>query len=266
MTTKLASTRCFVGTAIAAAFPATLAFVAIVSVTAGAQPPDIPLPPDDAAQKQILADVKAKALDYEKNLPDFVCTQLSHHSLDLKGTAQWKTLETVSEQLRFVHGVGEYTLVAQNGKKASGSEKRPAGLFSVKEFSDVLHQIFDPQAKVDMAWTQWESVRGHRVHMITFLVKKENSAYTVGKSKGLQTGIAGWVYADSDTNAVLRIAMAATDLPKTFAIQARSLDIYYDFARLGDKIYLLPIKADFHEKQGKTQVWDEVELKDFRKL
>ena len=107
---------------------------------------DIPLPPDEAEQKKIVADVRAKALEYERNLPDYVCTQFSHHNIDLKGTNQWKTLDTVSEQLRVLHGVEEYTLIAQNGKKASGSEKRPADLVSIKEFSDVLRYIFDPEA------------------------------------------------------------------------------------------------------------------------
>ena len=266
MTRKLVLAGWFVGATIAAAFLATsaIAFVAIFSATARAQP-DIPLPPDDATQKQIIADVKAKALDYEKNLPDFTCTQLSHHSLDLKGTAQWKTLETVSETLRFIHHVEEYTLIAQNGKKASGSEKRPAGLISIKEFSDMLHYLFDPAVKIEMAWQQWDSVRGHRVHKLIFGVPKATSLFTVKKSKDLKSGLAGFAYVDSDTNAVLRLEMAATDIPKTNPVQAEAMDIVYDFARIGDKIYLLPFKADLHEKQGKTQVWDEVELKDFRK-
>jgi hypothetical protein len=63
---------------------------------------------------------------------------------------------------------------------------------------------------------------------------------------------------------VLRLEMAATTIPKNYAIQGVAMDIIYDFTRMGDKIYLLPIKADFHEKQGKSVVWDEVEFKDFR--
>jgi hypothetical protein len=226
---------------------------------------DIPLPPDDAEQKKIIADVKTKALEYDRTLTDFVCTQFSHHNIDLKGTNQWKTLDTVSEQLRFVHGAEEYTLIAQNGKKASGSEKRAADLVSIKQFSDVLRYIFDPKAKVAIGWSNWDSVRGHRVHVLAFVVTKDNSVYTVGKSKPISSGLGGWVYADSDTNAVLRVAMAATDIPKTYPIQAVATDIYFDFVRIGDKNYLVPVKADLHEKQGKSQVWDEVELKDFRK-
>ncbi len=272
MTRTLAWARLLAGAAIAAALPITFAIALATgsSISARGQSTqgglaDIPLPPDDAEQKKIVADVKTKALEYERNLTDFVCTQFSHHNVDVKGTNQWKTLDTVSEQLRFVHGVEEYTLIAQNGKKASGSEKRPADLVSIKQFSDVLRYVFDPKAKATMAWGNWDSVRGHRVHVIAFVVTKDNSLYEVGKSKPIQSGLGGWVYADSDTDAVLRVAMAATDIPKTYPIQAVATDIYFDFVRIGDKNYLVPVKADLHEKQGKSQVWDEVELKDFRK-
>jgi hypothetical protein len=273
VTRTLAWARWLAGAAIAAALPATFAIAlaaigsTLGSTTARAQGglADIPLPPDEAEQKKILADVKAKALEYEQNLPDFVCTQFSHHNVDLKGTNQWKTLDTVSEQLRFVHHAEEYTLIAQNGKKGGGSEKRAPDLVSIKEFSDVLRYIFDPKAKVSMAWSQWDSVRGHRVHVIPFVVTKDNTLYMLGKSKPISSGLGGWVYADSDTNAVLRVAMAATDIPKTYPIQAVATDIVFDFVRIGDKNYLVPVKADLHEKQGKSQVWDEVEFKDFRK-
>jgi hypothetical protein len=264
---------------VAAAMSATLGialamtFAAIFSTNASAQAglnnplstslTDIPLPPDEATQKQIVADVKAKAFDFDKNLPDFACTQLSHHNLDAKGTNQWKTLDTVSEQLRFVHHIEEYTMMAQNGKKMSGAEKRAAGLSSVKDFTDMLRFVFDPKAKAEIAWAQWDSVRGHRVHKLLFLVQKDNSDFKVGKGH-LQSGLAGFIYADSDTNAVLRLEMAATTIPKNYPVQGVAMDIIYDFTRMGDKIYLLPIKADFHEKQGKSVMWDEVEFKDFR--
>jgi hypothetical protein len=272
VTRTLVWARWLTGATIAAALLTgfAIALVAIPFTTANGQSTqgglaDIPLPPDDAEQKKIVADVKTKALEYDRNLTDFVCTQFSHHNVDVKGTNQWKTLDTVSEQLRFVHGAEEYTLIAQNGKKASGSEKRAPELVSIKEFSDVLRYIFDPRAKVSIGWSNWDSVRGHRVHVLAFVVTKDNSIYTLGKSKPISSGLGGWVYADSDTNTVLRVAMAATDIPKTYPIQAVATDIYFDFVRIGDKNYLVPVKADLHEKQGKSQVWDEVELKDFRK-
>lgn len=240
--------------------------VAVTALRVAAQGlADAPLPPDEAEQKKIIADIKAKALEFDKNLPDFACTQLSRHSIDAKSMNQWKTLETVKEQLRFVHHTEEYKLLSQNGKPASGSEKRPSNLVSIKEFSDVLQHVFDPKVKAEFAWTQWDSVRGHRVHVLTFGLKKENSTFTVGKSKGIGAGLAGFIYADSDTNQIVRIILAATEVPANFPIQGTSMDMNYEYARIDGKIYVVPYKADLRWKEGKTQTWDEVELKEFKK-
>ena len=228
-------------------------------------PDDAPLPPDEAGQKAVIADIRAKGAEYLKTVPDYVCTQISHHSIDLKGYNQWKTLETVSEELRFVNHQGEYTLIAENGRKASGNEKRPAATVDVSEFFAVMHQVFDPGTKNVMAWNNWDSVRGHRVHMIAFGIKKEDSIYHIGGPKGPQSGIAGFIYADADTNAILRIVFAANDTPAKYPIQSSSFDMYYDYARIGDKLYVVPMRADIRHKEGPKQVWDEVDFKEFRK-
>jgi hypothetical protein len=227
---------------------------------------DVPLPPSEKEQKQILEDIRAKAFDFEKNLPDFICTQLSHHSVDPKSFNQWKRLETVHEELRVVHHAEEYSLITQNGKQANSSGKRPANLVSLKDFTSALHDVFDPKAKAEFAWTAWDSVRGHRVHMVTFGLRKDNSTFTVGKEKSpIVAGVAGFLYADADTNAIIRIIMAATDVPVKYPLQGITRDLNYDFIRMGDKIYLLPVKADFRSKEGKVQTWDEAEFKDFKK-
>jgi len=246
--------------------PVFFATAAFFMPAAAAQQSDAPLPPIDAEQKQAIAEIKAKALDFEKNLPDFACTQQSHHSIDPKGFNQWKTLETVSEQLRFVKGQEQYTMLAVNGKKSGENDKPPASAVPVSEFIKLMHDIFDPSVKAGIAWTNWDSVRGHRVHMLTFVVPQENSLFTVAKLKGLKTGLAGFIYADADTSLVLRIVAAPVGIPKNAPIQGVSIDMNYDFVRIGDKVYLLPLKADFRHKESKgLQVWDEVELKDFHK-
>jgi hypothetical protein len=243
-----------------------IALVPCLAVSAAAQGSlsDVPLPLTEPEQKVVVADIKAKAFDFEKNLPDFSCNQLSHRNQDAKGMNQWKTLETTSEHVRVTKRVAEYTLVAQNGKKAAGTEKRPANLVDMQQFIDVLHDIFDPNVKAEFVWTGWDSVRGHRVHMITFALRKDNSTFTVGK-KGITAGLTGIIYADADTNAILRIVIVATEVPAKYPIQGTSWDMNYEFIRLGDKIQLLPYKADIRGKEGHAQIWDEAEMKDFKK-
>ena len=220
--------------------------------------------PDEAAQKQIIADVKAKTLEYLKNGPSFSCTEVTRRNLDASGTnTKWKLIDTVHERLTFIGQKEEYEVLSVGGKKPGNSQNRPAGLLSLTDLNGVLGAIFDPKAKAEMTWGKWESLRGHRVHEIGYKVTKDNSTFTIGK-KDLTVGLLGVVYADADTGAVLGLTNVATDIPAKYPLQAVTMDYQWEYMKLGEQVALVPLKADMHEKDGKTLVWNEVEFRDYK--
>lgn len=224
---------------------------------------DPPPPPGADEQKKIIAAVTARALDYVKTLPDFVCTQVTRRNIDPTGTGQhWRLVETSNEELTFSDHKENYKVVAVNGKPASNASHHKSA-----EFRNLLGYIFDPKAQAELNWTNWDSLRAHRVHAIGFKVTQAHSLLTIAKSKGqpITAGLFGVVYADSETAEVLRIALAATDIPAKFPIQSVSFDVNYEFGKIGDQVYLLPLKVDQHSKDGKSMIWNEVEFRDFRK-
>jgi hypothetical protein len=239
-----------------------LALFILLGVIAVAQPPD----PDDDTKKKIIEAARAKALAYAKELPDFTCRQVSRRNEDPKGTSQWRVLETINEQLTFINHKEEYRTIAINGKKAAG-DNRPNGLMRSTEFADFLTWIFAPEAKADIAWSKWDALRGHRVHELGIRVVPANSKFTVNKGKGQQVtaGMFGLVDVDSESGSILRINFVATDIPANFAIQGVGYELDYEFAKLGDHYFMLPLKADLHSKEGKTLYWNEVEFHDYSK-
>ena len=237
----------------------------IIATAQDPKPNDALLPPLEREQKSIVEDMIAKARNYDKLLPDFVCTQMSHHNLDPQSRNQWRTLDTISEELHFSRGVAEYTVLAENGKKPGDPSKRPENLVSIDEFSRMIHYIFDPKSEARFAWTKWDSVRGHRTHMFTFAVAKEGTTFQVMKPKPFSSGLTGFIWIDADTNLIVRLLAAASDIPKTSSHQAESYDFGYEFTKVGDKVYLLPLQGDIRARDGKTQHWNEVEFKDYRK-
>jgi len=225
-----------------------------------------PNPPDEPTQKKIIADATAKALSYWKELPDFVCRQVTRRNEDPKSLNQWKTLETINEQLTFIDHKEEYRTISINGKKPSNDQNR-AGLLRSSEFADYLNWIFDPKSKVEISWSQWDALRGHRVHLLGYRVKPENSQWVISKGKGQQVtaGMFGVISVDSESGAILKIGFVATDIPASFPVQGVAIEINYEFAKIGDHYYVVPLKADLHSKEGKTMIWNEVEFHDFRK-
>jgi hypothetical protein len=239
--------------------------ISFLAGTAAAQN-DLPLNPDDAGQKKVIADVIARGLQYTKELPEFTCEVVTRRNIDPTGTRQhWKIVETVHEELTFSGNKEEYKTLSANGRK--GGDGRPTGAVSAVDFANVLAWIFDPKAQAEMTWSNWDSVRGHRVHAINVKLKPERSPYTVGKGKSqIPAGLNGMLYADQDTGSVMRFAAVATDVPAKNPIQSVSMDLMYDFAKIGDHYYLLPLKAEMQAKEGaKLLTWNEVDFRDYRK-
>jgi hypothetical protein len=42
------------------------------------------------------------------------------------------------------------------------------------------------------------------------------------------------------------------------------MDYQWEYMKLGEQVALVPLKADMHEKDGKTLVWNEVEFRDYK--
>jgi hypothetical protein len=223
-----------------------------------------PAPLDEPEAKKLIEDVKAKALQYVKDLPNFACVQVTRKNLDPTGSSRhWKLTETVHEEVTYKDGKEEYAEVSPSGKKSSG-ENRPGWLISPSDFSEAISLIFDPKSKAQFGWTKWDSLRGHRVHEIAYVVGSETSSYTVGR-KGMKAAMAGVIDVDADTNSILRIAIVAMNLPKTSTISAVTSEFHFDFVKIGDHYFLVPLKADLQSKQAKSLQWNEVEFREYRK-
>src|SRR5262249_23350964 len=153
-------------------------------------------------------------------LPDFVCRQVTRRNEDPKGLNQWRVVETINEQLTLFNGKEDYKLLAINGKKTSEQARSP-GIMPSSKFADFLNWIFDPKVRAEISWSQFETLRGHRVHVLGFRVTKENSRYVLPKGKGQQAtvGFFGVINVDAESGAILKIGLVATDIPTNFPIQ-----------------------------------------------
>ncbi len=220
-----------------------------------------PNPLDEPEQKKLIEDVKAKALRYAKDLPNFACVQVTRRNLDATGTSRhWKLTETVHEELTYSGGKEAYT---EGGKKSG--ENRPEGLIAASRFTEVISWIFDPKNKTEFQWTKSDSLRGHRVQTLAYRVPLETSQLMVGRKAPFKASFVGTVDVDADTASILKVAMVAFGLPKTQPVSALSMEYNFDFTKIGDHYFLLPLKADLQSKEAKALIWTEVEFREYHK-
>ena len=192
--------------------------------SAPASAPAVIPPPDAAAQKRILADLTTYARDYTKNLPNFICTQLTRKHVDPTGTESWISDGTVQEHLSYLNGQEDYKVVMVNDRPVSNvGHLQVGGNKSSGEFGTMLAEIFDPESHTDFQWDHWATLRGRRIYVFFFRVPQPFSRYSIKDEQSGQTVVPGYhglVYADRDTGLVMRITMQCDNIPASFPCRA----------------------------------------------
>jgi hypothetical protein len=247
------------------------------TATLAAPPPPTPPvaiatipPPDSVEQKRILAEITQNALDYNRNLPNFICTQVTRRHGDPTGQENWRTLDTIQERLSYNDEHEDYKVVLVNNRPVSNVEhEQLGGATSSGEFGSMLAEIFSPETHTEFEWERWATLRGRRMYVYSFRVPQRYSKYSIyhqGSGRKIITGYHGLIYADREGKNVMRIKLDCDGIPPDYPIQQVSLDLNYDFTEISGKKFVLPLKADLRSREGRFLVWNEVEFHLYRKF
>jgi len=229
--------------------------------------PTIP-PPSAEEQNQILAEITQNALDYNKKLPNFICTQVTRRHFDPSGTNTWRPADTIQEQLSYVDGSEKYKVVLINSLPVTISHEQLGGTTTSGEFGSTLLDIFTPETHTTFAWERWATLRSRRMYVYSFRVQQSYSRYTIDdrtSQRSIVAGYHGLIYADRENKMVMRITMEADGL-ESFPVNKVSMDLNYDFVKISDQEFVLPLKADLHSSAGRYMSWNEVEFRLYRKF
>ena len=86
------------------------------------------------------------------------------------------------------------------------------------------------------------------------------------KSLDLVTGYHGLIFIDSEHQRVHRITLYADEIPLTFPIQDISLTLDYDYTRIGEGDFLLPLRFELRSREGIQLIRNYVEYDNYRKF
>jgi hypothetical protein len=220
-------------------------------------PVPVPIPPPSSQEQlEILDLIKANALNYSNNLPNFLCTQVTHRAADPTGSGDhWHQLDTIQEQLSFFDHREKYVVTMVNGSPVTGREHRKlGGATSEGEFGSMMYDIFNPSTDTEFEWERWTTWHGRRTYVFSFQVRRDRSRYDIyhePSDRHVVSAYRGSIYADMVTKNVMRIRMECVDLPVDFPIQQVTQDLQYENAKISDQEFLLPSKAELNSKEGR---------------
>jgi len=227
-----------------------------------------PPPPSDEEQARLIGEIREHALDYSKNLPNYICIQQTKQHVDPTGTENWRLADRVVERLTYYEQRENYKVVTINDAPVTTDiphDKLP-GAKSSGEFGSILRAIFEPDTQTEFQWEKWTRL-GPRV-MYVFAYRIRQPRYSIRDEESKQevhVGYHGLVYADRETKNVMRITLICDGIPPDFPIHDVSLRLDYDFTDISGNQFLLPYHSDLHSREGRFLVWNETDFRSYNK-
>lgn len=240
--------------------------------------PPKPIPPPSAEeQAAILDEVRDYALNYSKNLPDFICTEVTRRlAAPAPGTRyggaasdspHWQSLDTLTVRLSYFEQHEDYKLILHNSTPVTNNDMRSVGgSQSFGDFGSMLREIFEPNTEAHFEWDHWGTLRGQRVMEFGYRVSQSRSQYhLVVEKSNIITAYHGIVAVDPTTHAVMRVSVIADNIPPDFPVRHAEDILDYDYQEISGQTFLLPLKATITANLGDYLSRNDKEFRIYRK-
>ncbi|HVP48519.1 MAG TPA: hypothetical protein VMT32_18115 [Bryobacteraceae bacterium] len=230
-------------------------------------PPPIPPPPPEE-QQQVISEVREYAMNYSKSLPDFICTEVTRRYVDPTGMEFWQTADTITARLTYFDQKENYKLTLVNNHYVDLPYESVGGASSAGDFGSLLRLTLARKADAVIEFERWATLRGKRAYVFSYRVSSGNSEWSIlwERSMRIITGYQGLIYVDKDTHQILRITLQAVDIPSSFPVQEAGTVLDYDYVKIGDREFLLPLKAVVRMRHDKYLTKNEKEFRLYRKF
>jgi hypothetical protein len=230
-----------------------------------------PPPPDSIEQGKIIQETREYVKNYTKNLPNFICVQVTRRDVDLTGVGTaWHRMDTITTKLSYNEGREDYQVVLVNNTTpppGTTMDKLP-GTISMGEFGSMMKQIFDFSSNASFEWDHWGTLRGRTTYVFAYDIQQQYSQFHViaDKTNDIVPAYRGKVYIDKDTKMVTEITQVPYDIPATFPTHDLAMQLDYDFTKIGDSEFLLPLKSVNSSKSTRSLSKNEIEFRLYRKF
>jgi hypothetical protein len=86
------------------------------------------------------------------------------------------------------------------------------------------------------------------------------------QAKEIVTAYHGLIFIDDRKHFIHRITLHADGIPPAFPIQDISLMLDYEYTRIGEADYLLPLTFELRSREGSVQIKNDVDYDQYRKF
>ncbi|MBI4469340.1 MAG: hypothetical protein HY650_08480 [Acidobacteria bacterium] len=213
----------------------------------------------ETGDRPFLEQVRHHALAYGQELPNFLVKQEVKRYLDPTGTRSWRLQDSLFIDLSYRVDRGEtFKLLSVNGGPPLTSYEEIGGSTSTGEFGSMLISIFAPESRTSFVERRLDKRDGRNVRVYSYTVLQEHSRHQITDKNANQTIVAGYhgeLWIDERTKRVLRIETIADSIPPSFSINLAESTIEYDWVKISDRWFLLPVRAEVILGRGRERYY-----------
>ena len=226
--------------------------------------------PHSVEQGKIIEETREYVKNYTKNLPNFICVQVTRRDVDPTGTGSaWHHEDTITTKLSYNEGREDYQVVlVNNATPPPGTTMdKLGGTNSAGEFGSMMRDIFDRESNARFEWHHWGKLRGRATYVFAYDIEQQYSRlHLIAEKQDIATAYRGLIYIDQDTKMVTKYTEVPYNIPETFPMHNVELQLDYDFTKIGDSEFLLPLKSVNSSKSTRQLSKNEIEFRLYRKF
>ncbi|HEV2277672.1 MAG TPA: VWA domain-containing protein [Acidobacteriaceae bacterium] len=240
--------------------------------------PSNPVPPPTEAQiHDMIEGARQRALSWSDSLPNFMCLEVTDHSIDSRGEGEWQHKNTMVQLMRYLDHQESRTTLELDGQKTQESISGQATALptdvdfahSNGEFGGMFQAVFAPSAHAKFAWKESDVLNGQPVQVFSYTVDAAHSSFDVTGLNNSQHVVAfhGEVYLDAATHSIRRITINADDIPEALHVRATSISVDYEWVTINNHDYLMPSRGAVSLREGRHQaVLNAFEFRNYRRF
>jgi hypothetical protein len=239
------------------------------------------LPPDPNAEEQaaIIEEVREYALNYSKNLPNFLSTQVVRRyqagapgsRYNRSSEPSWVQVDLLTLRLSYFDQKEEYKLIMRNNSPTQEDFKSVGGATSTGEFGSLLRDIFEARTHARFGWGGWARLGrlGDRqlVMAFSYSVEQANSQWGIEyeRKEHIVPAYSGRILIDKDSHMVMRVTLNADNIPATFPVKMATTVLDYDYVDISGHPFLLPLKSETQMSADGVLSKNDTEFRLYRK-
>jgi hypothetical protein len=183
---------------------------------------------------------------FSETLPDYLCQEQMARFQSDTPKVSWTPLDVVSMELVYENGKERYRNLQINGKAAKAQRMEDlAGSWSTGEFASVLLDLFSPATAADFHYRHTSRNGGREAYLYDFAVDHDHSHWQIHMaSQSILPAYKGSIWIDKETARILRIEMQAVHLPEEFPLDQIEMATDYEFIRIAEREFLLPVHSE----------------------